>query len=63
VAGKAAFELDAKATGGDVSSKIPLTGGEKGKRSDFLRGQVNGGGPTLKLRTTGGSIHLLNREG
>lgn len=50
--------LDAEATGGRVNSDLPVAGTlERGR----LRGEVNGGGPLLSLRTTGGSINIRTR--
>jgi hypothetical protein len=53
-----ACDLDATATFGRVTSKLPLViepGGE-GERS--LRGRLNGGGPRVELRASGGSVTL-----
>lgn len=50
--------LDAHATGGRVNSELPVAGTiERGR----IRGEVNGGGPLLSLRTTGGSINIRTR--
>jgi DUF4097 and DUF4098 domain-containing protein YvlB len=57
VAPSVAFDLDARASGGGVSSDVPVT--VQGKMDDDeLRGKVNGGGPTLTLRTSGGGIRV-----
>jgi hypothetical protein len=54
---KAAFNLDASTMGGSVSSDWPV--GTDGKRhGGSLDGEVNGGGPVLKLKTIGGSIYV-----
>lgn len=55
----AAFRLDASTSGGSVDADgITLTL-EKGSSSrSRLAGAVNGGGPLLKLRTSGGGISL-----
>jgi len=53
----ATFELDAKTSGGGVSSELPVTVTGKMDR-DRLKGSVNGGGPTIRLRTSGGGIHV-----
>lgn len=55
----AAFQLDAATTGGGVRSEfpVPVTTSTAGIRGT-LAGPVNGGGPVLKLRTTGGSIRV-----
>lgn len=55
----AAFQLDAATSGGSVRADgltITLDGGGTGR--SHLSGKVNGGGPLLKLRTSGGSIHI-----
>lgn len=52
-----AFNLDASTSGGGVSSELPVTVSTKIERS-HLKGPVNGGGKTMLLRTSGGSIHV-----
>jgi DUF4097 and DUF4098 domain-containing protein YvlB len=50
-------ELDARASGGGVRSDVPVT--IQGTRDeDSLVGRINGGGPRLVLRTSGGGITL-----
>jgi DUF4097 and DUF4098 domain-containing protein YvlB len=50
-------ELDARASGGGVRSDLPVT--IQGTRDeDSLVGRINGGGPRLVLRTSGGGITL-----
>ncbi len=50
-------DVDAKTSGGKVSTGFPLTiRGTVGKR--HLKAEINGGGPELYLRTSGGSIHI-----
>lgn len=59
----AAFDLDASTSGGSVSADglaIKLTGDRKPGRSR-LAGAVNGGGPALKLHTSGGGIDITTR--
>jgi DUF4097 and DUF4098 domain-containing protein YvlB len=52
-----AVDLDARATGGGVSSDVPIT--VQGKQDDdSLAGRINGGGPKLTLRTSGGGIRV-----
>lgn len=52
-----AVELDARASGGGVHSDVPVT--VQGViEEDSLRGQINGGGPKLTLRTSGGGIRV-----
>jgi DUF4097 and DUF4098 domain-containing protein YvlB len=53
----AAFDLDASTTGGEVKArelKITVEDGGVGKRK--LVGKVNGGGPKLVLRSSGGDV-------
>lgn len=53
----AAFDLDAETSGGGVSSELPVTVvGEMAH--GHLKGAVNGGGQTVRLRSSGGGIHL-----
>jgi hypothetical protein len=53
----AAFELDAEASGGGVKCELPVVvTGEK--EEGRLKGKVNGGGKTVKLETSGGSIRV-----
>ncbi|PAW63625.1 MAG: hypothetical protein B9S34_14030 [Opitutia bacterium Tous-C1TDCM] len=54
---KAAFRLDASTSGGSVDADgltITLEGSSRSRSK--LAGTVNGGGPVLKLRSSGGSI-------
>lgn len=52
-----AVDLDAKASGGRVRSDLPITvSGEISKNE--LRGEINGGGPRLTLRSSGGNVNL-----
>lgn len=58
----AAFRLDASTSGGAVRADglaITLDGGGFGR--SHLSGNVNGGGPELRLRTSGGSIQIVVR--
>ena len=57
VAPDAAFNLDAEASGGGVSCELPITIQGK-KKHDELKGPVNGGGPAVKLESSGGGIHV-----
>jgi len=51
------LNINAEASGGVVSTELPLTvQGEL--RKGLLRGTLNSGGPALILQTSGGSIHL-----
>ena len=49
--------VDASASGGSVSSDIPVTGSDDRSRT-VLRGSIGKGGQTLILRTSGGSIRI-----
>lgn len=51
------MDLDAKTSGGRLHTDIPISvSGEIDRRS--IRAEMNGGGPELYLRTSGGSIYL-----
>lgn len=53
-------DVDARTSGGRVHTEFPVTfSGEISKRS--LKAKINGGGPELYLRTSGGSIHLRKK--
>jgi Toastrack DUF4097 len=51
-------DVDASTSGGSVSSDfaVPLS-----ENRQSLRGAINGGGPLLQLRTSGGGIHIQKR--
>ncbi len=52
-----AVDLDAHASGGGVSSDVPVT--IQGRQDDdTLRGKINGGGPRLVLRSSGGGVRV-----
>ncbi len=54
---KSDFNLDARTSGGGVSCKLPITVvGEI--KPGHLSGTVNAGGHELKLRSSGGGIHI-----
>lgn len=54
-----AFRLDASTSGGDVdASGLTITIEDGGVGKSRLVGNVNGGGPLLKLRTSGGDIKV-----
>jgi len=53
----AAFDLDAATSAGGVSSELPVTVVGKIGR-DHIKGAVNGGGNSIVLRTSGGSIRV-----
>ncbi len=52
------FDVDAETSGGSVSSEFEVIGAVNSARHEHLRGSVNGGGPMLRLRTSGGGIHI-----
>jgi len=57
LAANVALDIDAHTSGGDVASDIPVT--ILGKQNDSsLNGKLNGGGPKLVLRSSGGDIRL-----
>ncbi len=53
----AAFNLAAETSGGGVRCDLPVNVSGKPK-SDEIKGTVNGGGPLLKLETSGGGIRV-----
>ncbi|MBI3849358.1 MAG: hypothetical protein HY298_03550 [Verrucomicrobia bacterium] len=55
-----AVDLDAKTSGGRVVTELPVTVAGEHKSSE-LHGKINGGGPVVCLRTSGGSIHLKKK--
>ncbi|MBI5381138.1 MAG: DUF4097 family beta strand repeat protein [Opitutae bacterium] len=58
----AAFQLDASTSGGGVhAAGLTITLEKGGVGKTRLVGKVNGGGPLLKLRTSGGSIEVQPR--
>ena len=55
-------DLDASTSGGRVKTDLPVT--VKGTISkNKLQGAVNGGGPNVILRTSGGNIELRENSG
>ncbi|MDO6695812.1 hypothetical protein Q4574_21125 [Aliiglaciecola sp. 3_MG-2023] len=50
-----AIDIDASTSGGRVRSEFDVDGRVK-KQS--IRGEINGGGPTLELHTSGGSVSI-----
>ena len=50
-------DIDAKASGGSVSTDFAVTVRGTMKKSE-LRGEINGGGPMLTLRSSGGSVRI-----
>jgi DUF4097 and DUF4098 domain-containing protein YvlB len=57
VASSVGMDLDAHTSGGDVTTDMPVT--ILGRQSDStLNGKMNGGGPKLVLRSSGGDIRV-----
>jgi hypothetical protein len=57
VAPNVAIDVDAHTSGGDIETDVPVT--LLGKQSDStLNGKLNGGGPRVVLRSSGGDIRL-----
>jgi len=57
-----AFDLDASTSGGDVdASGLTITIEKGGAGRSRLSGKVNGGGPLLKLRSSGGDVVVQTR--
>ena len=54
------LEIDASSSGGSVDCDLPLTVRGKIGRDD-VHGTLNGGGPLLKLRSSGGGIDIGKR--
>ncbi|HEY0511775.1 MAG TPA: DUF4097 family beta strand repeat-containing protein [Thermoanaerobaculia bacterium] len=52
----ARFSVDAETSNGGVASDFPVQGGQPGRRS--LKGDVNGGGSKVVIRTTNGGVHI-----
>ncbi len=56
------FQLDASTSGGNVDATgLTITIERGGVGKNRLVGAVNGGGPLLKLRTSGGDIQIVTR--
>jgi DUF4097 and DUF4098 domain-containing protein YvlB len=63
VAKSAAFRLDASTSGGSVEADgLALTSQNTSKSRSKLAGAVNGGGPELKVRSSGGSVVIRASE-
>ncbi|MEO7414812.1 MAG: DUF4097 family beta strand repeat-containing protein [Opitutaceae bacterium] len=58
----AAFKLDASTSGGRVSGEgLTITLNQAGQSRSQLKGDINGGGPLLKLRSSGGDVSIKTR--
>jgi DUF4097 and DUF4098 domain-containing protein YvlB len=54
---RVAMTIDASASGGGVTADVPVTvHGEISRRQ--LRGDLNGGGPVLRMHTSGGGVRI-----
>ncbi len=56
-----ALTIDASSSGGGVDSELPITGQgpqEPFRSSTSLRGDLNGGGAVLRLRSSGGGVRI-----
>lgn len=59
--GDTRVDINARASGGRVRSDLPIAvAGEI--RRDRVEGEINGGGPELKLRSSGGGIRIYERD-
>src|SRR5262249_53289708 len=57
IARDARLSIDASSSGGSLSCELPVQPlGKKSRPS--LRGDLNGGGPVFKLRSSGGGIQI-----
>jgi DUF4097 and DUF4098 domain-containing protein YvlB len=57
-----AVNLLATTDGGTVMTEIPVSATTKGKvQENKLEGKINGGGPKLVLKTSGGNIEILKK--
>ncbi|MGO8930569.1 MAG: protein kinase domain-containing protein [Limisphaerales bacterium] len=56
----AMISLDAHTGGGAVKTDLPVQS-EGGAERSTMRGKINGGGPSLKLETSGGDINVWKR--
>ncbi len=54
----ARFTVDAETSNGGVKSDFPVAGAEGKPARHSLKGTVNGGGPTLYIRTSNGGVHI-----
>lgn len=53
-------DLEAKTSGGSVNTEFPVTVSGKIKKN-YLKAKLNGGGPQLYLKTSGGSIYIKKK--
>ena len=57
IAGDLRLNLDAESSGGRVKTDIPVSVMGTVKQAE-MKGTINGGGPLLTLKTSGGSVHI-----
>ena len=58
----AAFRLDASTSGGRVAAEgLTITLDKAGQSRNQLKGDVHGGGPLLKMRSSGGDVRITTR--
>ena len=59
LADKLAFDVEARTSGGEVSTELPIVSTVVGRpHAGVLQGKLNGGGKTLLLKTSAGDISL-----
>lgn len=57
-----AANLHATTDGGTITTAVPVSATVKGRvQENTLEGQINGGGPKLVLKTSGGNIEILKQ--
>jgi DUF4097 and DUF4098 domain-containing protein YvlB len=61
MASDARADIDASTKGGEVRVNFPNTTQGSADKDEF-RGQINGGGPGVRVRTSGGDIRIRARE-
>ena len=57
---KVGLDIDASSSGGSVDCDLPVTVRGRMQR-DSIRGQLNGGGAVLKIRSSGGGVSVSGR--
>lgn len=53
-------DLDVRTLNGSIESQLPVTTTASSRR--HLRGQINGGGPSVEVRTTNGDVTIRRRN-
>lgn len=59
---RASLTVDASSSGGSVTCDLPITVRGTLRRTE-LQGELNGGGPALRLRSSGGGIRIAEAAG